>query len=430
MNVFKFGGASVKDATGIRNVCNIMQYFTGDKIAVVVSATGKTTNALEEVVKSYFARDGQAQQKLDLVKENHASIVDTLQLAGKDVEKDINDLFVEIDWILEESPHDAYDYIYDQVVSIGELVSSRILYHAMVAAGIKAAWLDIRGVLYTDEIHREAKVIWQLSTEKIAHAMSDLMKTCDVVVTQGFIGSTQENHTTTLGREGSDYTAAILSYCCQAKAMHIWKDVPGVLTADPRKFNHVTKIEKLSYKEAIEMTYYGAKVIHPKTIKPLQNKNIPLYVRPFDDPSSTGTKISSEGEVYYPPIVVVEEDQALISISVKDFSFVAEQHLSNIFGILSDLRIKVNMMRNTAISFTLCVNNHAEKLKLFADKLADEFVVSFDVGMEMITIRHFTKEVIQEMKRSKITMFEDRLQDTIQLVVKEIPLITRKTDQE
>jgi aspartate kinase len=284
--------------------------------------------------------------------------------------------------------------------------------------------------LYTDEIHREAKVIWQLSTEKIAQAMSDLMKTNDIVVTQGFIGSTQENHTTTLGREGSDYTAAILSYCCQAEAMHIWKDVPGVLTADPRKFNHVTKIEKLSYKEAIEMTYYGAKVIHPKTIKPLQNKNIPLYVRPFDDPSSTGTKISAEGEVYYPPIVVVEEDQALISISVKDFSFVAEQHLSNIFGILSDLRIKVNMMRNTAISFTLCVNNHADKLKLFADKLADEFVVSFDVGMEMITIRHFTKEVIQEMKSSKITMFEDRLQDTIQLVVKEIPLITRKTDQE
>lgn len=178
------------------------------------------------------------------------------------------------------------------------------------------------------------------------------------------------------------------------------------------------------------MTYYGAKVIHPKTIKPLQNKNIPLYVRPFEDPSSTGTRISAEGEVYYPPIVVVEEEQALISISVKDFSFVAEQHLSNIFGILSDLRIKVNMMRNTAISFTLCVNNHPDKLHQFAEKLAEEFSVSFDTGLEMITIRHFTKEVIQEMKRSKITMFEDRLQDTIQLVVKEIPLITRKAEEQ
>ncbi len=418
----------MKDAAGMQNVIGIMQYFAGEKIAVVVSATGKTTNALEEVVKSYFNEDGQASAKLESIKQNHASIVKALQLDGTEVEKDINDLFVEIDWILEEAPHDPFDYVYDQVVSIGELVSSRILYHAMKAAGIKAAWLDIRGVLYTDEIHREAKVLWHLSTEKIARTMEANFKDYDVVVTQGFIGSTQENHTTTLGREGSDYTAAILSYCCSAEAMHIWKDVPGVLTADPRKFNHVTKIEKLSYKEAIEMTYYGAKVIHPKTIKPLQNKNIPLYVRPFDDPSSTGTRISAEGEVYYPPIVVVEEEQALISISVKDFSFVAEQHLSNIFGILSDLRIKVNMMRNTAISFTLCVNNHPDKLHQFAEKLAEEFSVSFDTGLEMITIRHFTKEVIQEMKRSKITMFEDRLQDTIQLVVKEIPLITRKAE--
>lgn len=429
MNVFKFGGASVKDAAGIRNVIGIMKHFPNEKIAVVVSATGKTTNALEDVVKAYFAQDGTAYDKLAAVKQNHADILENLELSGTEAEKDVNDLFVEIDWILEEDPQDAFDYVYDQVVSIGELVSSRILCHAMVKAGISAAWLDVRGVLFTDEIHREAKVIWGITTEKTSKAMEQLMKGADVVVTQGFIGSTAENHTTTLGREGSDYTAAILSYCCTAEAMHIWKDVPGVLTADPRKFDNVTKIEKLSYNEAIEMTYYGAKVIHPKTIKPLQNKNIPLFVRPFDEPQSQGTKISAEGEGYYPPIVVIEEDQALVSISVKDFSFVAEHHLSNIFGILSSLRIKVNMMRNTAISFTLCVNFHKEKIRLLQEKLGAEFTVQVEEGLEMITIRHFSNEVITEMKRSKITMFEDRLQDTIQLVVKKIPLITRKKDE-
>lgn len=429
MNVFKFGGASVKDAVGIQNVIGIMKHFPAEKIAVVVSATGKTTNALEDVVKSYFAKDGTAFDKLAAVRQNHATILQDLGLSGTDAEKDVNDLFVEIDWILEEEPQDTFDYVYDQVVSIGELVSSRILCHAMIQAGLNAAWLDIRGVLYTDEIHREAKVIWGITTEKTSKAMDQLMANHDVVVTQGFIGSTAENHTTTLGREGSDYTAAILSYCCGADAMHIWKDVPGVLTADPRKFDNVTKIEKLSYNEAIEMTYYGAKVIHPKTIKPLQNKNIPLFVRPFDDPQSHGTRISSEGEGYYPPIVVIEEDQALISISVKDFSFVAEHHLSNIFGILSALRVKVNMMRNTAISFTLCVNYNPEKIRLLQEKLGAEFSVIVEEGLEMITVRHFSNEVITEMKRSKITMFEDRLQDTIQLVVKKIPLITRKKEE-
>ncbi|MBK8700219.1 MAG: aspartate kinase [Saprospiraceae bacterium] len=430
MNVFKFGGASVKNAPGFVNVAEIIAFFKGEKLAIVVSATGKTTNALETVVKSYFYKDGTALEKLDAIKRNHYEIIETLGLVGTEIEQDVNDLFVEIDWILDDEPHDQYDYIYDQIVSIGELVSSRILYHTLRSRGINASWLDVRGVLFTDEIHREAKVIWNLTSEKVNASIRSLLEHSDVVVTQGFIGSTTENHTTTLGREGSDYTAAILSYCCNAEAMHIWKDVPGVLTGDPRKFENVVKMEKLSYKEAIEMTYYGAKVIHPKTIKPLQNKNIPLYVRPFDNPSSVGTKISSEAEGFYPPIVVIEEDQALVSISVRDFSFVAEQHISNIFGILSELRLKVNMMRNTAISFTLCVQHHQDKLLQLKEKLENEFSVNIETGLEMITIRHFTKEAIQEMKRNKLTLFEDRLQDTIQLVVKEIPLITRKKEDE
>ncbi|MFM2393188.1 MAG: hypothetical protein RLZZ546_1170 [Bacteroidota bacterium] len=428
MNVFKFGGASVKDAEGFNNVSEIVNHFRNQKLAIVVSATGKSTNALEEVVKAFFKQDGTAFEKLDLVKNNHFQIIENLNISKEEALQDINDLFVEIDWIIEERPEDSFDYVYDQIVSIGELVSSKILYHTLKSSGLQVGWLDVRGVLFTDEIHREAKVNWQVSTPKINETFQKMLQEFDIVVTQGFIGSTSENFTTTLGREGSDYTAAILSYCCNAEAMHIWKDVPGVLTADPRKFDNVSKIEKLSYKEAIEMTYYGAKVIHPKTIKPLQNKGIPLYVRPFDDPESMGTKISNDIESYYPPIVVVESDQVLISISVKDFSFVAENHIADIFAIMSDLRLKVNMMRNTAISFTLCVQNIPEKIEAFLKKLSNEFTVNIKTGLELITIRHFSEEVIAEMKKSKITLFEERLSDTIQMVVEEIPLLTRKKE--
>lgn len=428
MNVFKFGGASVKDAAGFNNVSGIVNHFPHQKLAIVVSATGKTTNALEEVVKAFFKEDGSVMDKLDLVKNNHIDIIQNLNINVEEALKDINDLFVEVDWIIEDKPEDGFDYVYDQIVSIGELVSSKILFHTLKSSGLKAAWLDIRGVLYTDQVYREAKVNWQISTPKIHETFQKLFNQFDIVVTQGFIGSTLENFTTTLGREGSDYTAAILSYCCNAEAMHIWKDVPGVLTADPRKFENVSKIEKLSYNEAIEMTYYGAKVIHPKTIKPLQNKGIPLYVRPFDHPESIGTKISNDVESHYPPIVVVESDQALISISVKDFSFVAENHIADIFTIMSDLRLKVNMMRNTAISFTLCVQNIPEKIDAFIKKLSGEFTVNTETGLELITIRHFSEEVISEMKKSKITLFEERLSDTIQMVVKEIPLLTRKKE--
>jgi aspartate kinase len=428
MNTYKFGGASVKDAEGFENVRGIIDHFKGEKLAIVVSATGKTTNALEEVVKSYFAEDGQVSQKLDFVKNNHITIIKGLDINKEEAFNDINDLLVEIEWIIEESPQDPFDYVYDQVVSVGELISSKILYHVLKSGGHNVAWLDIRDVLFTDEIHREAKVDWALSTSKIDSTISDLLMTNDIVVTQGFIGSTTENHTTTLGREGSDYTAAIISYCCNAEAMHIWKDVPGVLTGDPRKFDNVIKLDRLSYKEAIEMTYYGAKVIHPKTIKPLQNKNIPLYVRPFDDPTKMGTKISAEEEAYYPPIVVLEPDQILVSISVKDFSFVAEHHISDIFALMFDLRLKVNMMRNTAISFTLCIQNNDEKIQQLINRLSDEFIVNIETGLELITIRHYTNESIQEMKKSKITLFEERLENTIQLVVKDIPLISRKKE--
>ena len=429
MKVFKFGGASVKDAQGFLNVENIVNHFRNDKLAIVVSAIGKTTNALEEVIKAYFNRDENANELAESVKQNHLKIVADLAINDESAIQDINDLFVEIDWILEEEPKDEYDYVYDQIVSIGELVSSKILYYTLKSKGHKTAWLDIRDVLFTDEIHREAKVLWNLSTEKINAKVHSLLKENDIVVTQGFIGSTQENHTTTLGREGSDYSAAILSYCCDAESMHIWKDVDGVLTGDPKRLDNVLKIDKLSYSEAIEMTYFGAKVIHPKTIKPLQNKNIPLYVRPFNDVEKSGTKISAVGEFYYPPIVVIESGQALLNISVNDFSFVAEHHLSDIFKTIADLRLKVNMMRNTAISFTVCILYDEHKIGLLLENLSKSFKVELEKDLELITIRHYTEDVLQEMKRSRITLFEERLQDTIQIVVKNIPAIKRKDSE-
>lgn len=426
INVFKFGGASIKDAQGIKNVADILAKFSNQKIATVVSATGKSTNQLENVVKAYLFDEGDPVLALNIVKQNHIKILEDLGITDADGLADVMDSFVEIDWVIEDEPHDPYDYIYDQIVSVGEVVSSKIVYHYLKSIGVNVGWLDVRDVLFTDEIHREAKVDWSLSTHKIKKVVKDMLQSYDLIITQGFIGSTTDNHTTTLGREGSDYTAAILSFCLDAEGMHIWKDVPGVLTADPRKFDNYLKIERLSYKEAIEMTYYGAKVIHPKTIKPIQNKNIPLYVRPFGDPASLGTTIATDGEMTYPPIIVVEPDQCLVHISVNDFSFVAEHHMSNIFKTLADLRLKVNMMRNTAISFTICIQNDAGKIVKLKDSLSQEFSVTINEGLELITIRHSLETTELELKKGKLVLFEERLNDMIQMVVKDIPLIKRK----
>ena len=429
LKVFKFGGASVKDAEGFINVGKILQKYKDDKIVIVVSAMGKTTNALEEVVKSYYAGDGKAAELLENIKNNHFQLISQLIPVSAEIMDDINDTFVEIDWILEESPHDDYDYAYDQIVSIGELLSSKILAHYLHYMKISSTWLDIRDVILTDNTYRDARIQWESTQTNAKNKIEPLLKSANHVVTQGFIGSTSENFTTTLGREGSDYTAAILSYCLDAESMHIWKDVPGVLTGDPRIFDEVIKLPRLSYKEAIEMTYYGAKVIHPKTIKPIQNKQIPLYVRPFLDPASEGTVISDQKELSYPPIIVIEPDQTLLHISTNDFSFVAEHHLSMIFALLAKYRLKVNMMRNTAISFTVCVNNIPERIKKFENELGQEFKMITDNDLELVTIRHFNEDVLKDMKKNKLILFEEKLQDTVQMVVRNLPKMKRKETQ-
>jgi len=292
--------------------------------------------------------------------------------------------------------------------------------------GLPTHWLDARDVVATDNTYREGWVIWDKTKANAQKNMLPLLQKGGFVLTQGFIGSTSENFTTTLGREGSDYSAAIFSFCLDAESMSIWKDVPGVLNADPRLFENVIKLDRLSYKEAIEMTYYGAQVIHPKTIKPLQNKNIPMYVKSFLDPEAPGTEISSDNEEAYPPIIVVEKNQSLLHISTTDYSFVAEQHMARLFAELAALRLFVNMMQNTAISFTICVPNVPDRLEKFVKDIADQFRVKREDGLELITVRHYNEETIANLKKGKMVLFEERIRNTLQMVIRNVPTVERR----
>ncbi|MEL6988481.1 MAG: aspartate kinase, partial [Bacteroidota bacterium] len=347
--IFKFGGASVRDAERIKNVGHILNDYKDQPIVIVISAMGKITNALEEVVKAFQTSTMDAAEALQKVKTFHATLLKELFQDDDPIYPTINDTFVEIDWMIEEEFPESFDYAYDQIVSVGELLSTKIVAAYLNNIGIKNTWLDARDIIQTDNTYRDGRVNWQLTKERTKSTIPTLLEK-GLVITQGFIGSTSENFTTTLGREGSDYSAAIIGYCLDAGSVSIWKDVPGILTGDPKLFEDVEKIDQLSYREAIEMTYYGAKVIHPKTIKPLQNKAIPLHVKCFLDKEGSGTIISNEEVNNYPSIVVVEHNQCMLHISVNDFSFVAEHHLSEIFTLLAKHRIKVNLMRNTAIS--------------------------------------------------------------------------------
>ncbi|MCA0235582.1 MAG: aspartate kinase [Bacteroidetes bacterium] len=426
MKVFKFGGASLKDAAGVQNVASILQRYAQEQLVIVVSAMGKTTNALEEVVAAYVKQSGEAQALYDAFKERHYAIMRDLFEPGDEVFTIVNDTFVEGEWMLEEKPADNYDYIYDQIVCMGELVSSKIVAAYLNKVGLTTTWLDARDVVATDNTYREGWVIWDKTQANAKRIVPPMLEQGNFVLTQGFIGSTSENFTTTLGREGSDYSAAIFSFCLDAESMSIWKDVAGVLNADPRLFENTIKLDRLSYREAIEMTYYGASVIHPKTIKPLQNKNIPLFVKSFLDPEAAGTEISSDLEETYPPIIVVEKNQALLHISTLDYSFVAEHHMARLFAKAADLRIFVNMMQNTAISFTICVGNVPDRIEKFIKAISDEFKVKTQEGLELITIRHYNQETIDSLKKGKMVLFEERIRNTMHMVVKNMPPVERR----
>jgi aspartate kinase len=428
LNVFKFGGASLKDAASIRNVASILETYKGQRLVIIVSAMGKTTNALEVVTRAYADGDIElAKQKLT---ELHNAIMTTVkELFGTTppaLEASLNDLFVSVEWVFDDPPNESYDYDYDQIVSLGELLSSQLVAAYLDHAGLPTTWLDARDCIITDNTYREGWVRWPETQDRITDQVPPLLDAGKFVLTQGFIGSTTENFTSTLGREGSDYSAAIFSYCLDAEAMTIWKDVPGVLTADPRLFDNVSKVDRLSYKEAIEMTYYGASIIHPKTIKPLQNKSIPLHVRSFLDPAGSGTEITAEAGDTYPPMVAVEREQALVNISTRDFSFVAEHHIKEIFGHITTTRLQVNMMQNTAISFNVVVNDIDDRVERFCKLVDKDFKTTVDRHLELITIRHYTSDVAESMRRGKVQLLEGRMPLTIQMVVKEVPVIKRK----
>jgi aspartate kinase len=428
LNVFKFGGASIKDAASIRNVANILQDHKGQQLVIVVSAMGKTTNALEVVARAYFEGNVElANQRLTELR--NATFTTIQELFGEtpdNLAAAVNDLFVTIEWVFDDPPSESYDYDYDQIVSLGELISSHIVTAYLRHSGLPSVWLDARDCIITDNTYREGWVQWPETQQRVKQHVTPILEAGSMVVTQGFIGSTTENFTTTLGREGSDYSAAIFSFCLDAGSMSIWKDVPGVLTADPRIFENVTKLDRLSYKEAIEMTYYGASVIHPKTIKPLQNKSIPLHVRSFVTPAEPGTEISADAGDVYPPMVAVEKEQALVNISTRDFSFVAEHHIRELFEHITTTRLQVNMMQNTAISFNVVVNDIDDRIERFCALIEDDFKTTVDRGLELITIRHYTPEVRESMRRGKVTLLEGRLPLTIQMAVKEVAVIARK----
>ncbi len=420
MKVFKFGGASIKDAASIRNVVGIIKKYGTDAPLVVVSASGKTTNALERVVQAYVEQNGKAMSELNQVKAHHQGLLQELfqEARHHPIFDEVSDLFIDIEWILEEEPHDPYDYLYDQIVSVGELLSTKIVAAFLNKEGVKTQWLDVRDCILTDNTYRDANVDWEATKKRIQSKVPPL-RAEGIVLTQGFLGVTSENFTTTLGREGSDYTAAIFSYCLNAESMSIWKDVAGVLTGDPRVFDDVVLMEKISYQEAIEMTYYGAQVIHPKTLRPLQNKQIPMYVRSFVNPEGVGTVVSSEKISNYPPVIVLKRRQALLKIVSKSFYFVDELRFSKLFAIFAKHRIKVNMTQNTALAFSVCIDHDPRKVETLLAELEEEYKCELISDLKLITIRHTTPAMLDRFAKGRRLFLEERIRNTTQLVMHE-----------
>lgn len=418
MLVFKFGGASVKDADGIINLASVVNKYSDQQLLIVVSAMGKTTNALERLTKAYIAQTDDMHDIFEEIKKYHFDILHQLFENGNPVFDDVANDFVEIDWAIEDEPHDSYDFIYDQIVSIGELVSTRIVSAYLNKAGVKSQWLDVRGYIHTDNTYREGLVQWDKTRESISKDIPALLQK-GIVVTQGFMGGTSENFTTTLGREGSDYTASIFASCLGADSVTTWKDVPGILNADPKFFADTIKFDELSYSEAIEMTYYGASVIHPKTIKPLQNAKIPLLVKPFTDPGAPGTVIKEDGiNKFEMPVIILKQNQVLLSISSKDYSFITEDHLSEIFGLFAQSQVKVNVMQTSALSFSVCFDFYEERFDKLLTNLQREFKVKYNRGLTLITIRHYAENSIKELTTGKTVLLEQISRNTAQVVVK------------
>ena len=416
MKIFKFGGASVKDADGVRNILSVLKHTGFDNTLIVVSAMGKTTNALENVVHSYFENKEQFPKKLEAVRSYHHQIIAGLFSDEKVlVTEKIDSLFDGASGFLFDNPVDNSSLVYDQVVSIGELVSSTIISYYMRHEDIENTWLDARKCVKTDTYYRDANLDW----EKTKTEILTMVKGNSTLISQGFIGSAPNGMTTTLGREGSDYSAAIFAYAIVADSVTIWKDVPGVLNGDPREFEDTVLLNQISYREAIELAFYGASVIHPKTLQPLQRKEIPLYVKSFENPENTGTVVS-KGKILEPyvPCYIVKKNQTLLKLSSKDFSFIIEDNISEIFALLHQYKMRVEMIQNSAISFSICIFNKYSKLESLVNALNAKFNVKVTDQVALYTIRHFDKPAINFIKNKVGSiLLEQRTTDTAQFVV-------------
>ena len=419
MKVFKFGGASVNSVERIQNLASILMQYENQKIVVIISAMGKTTNALEKVVQAFF--NGQKDQALELfaqVKQQHLVTARYLLVTHFIAcEQQLNDFFTEVEWLLHDNPVREYDYYYDQVVCAGELFSTSIISHFLNETGIKNKWTDVRDIIRTDDDFRAASIDWDQTQQQVNQSIKPFFNEFDLLLTQGFIGSTDENESTTLGREGSDYTAAVFANMLDAESQTIWKDVESVMNADPKQFSDAVPIHELNYNEVIEMAYYGAQVIHPKTIKPLQNKGIPLYVKCFLDPSLKGTVIHNKPVHNLPPVIVLKDNQVLLEMNSMDFSFVGEQHVGHLYHLMEKLHIKPNLTQNGAISFLCVTDEWPEKIEKLAFEASSFLDVRITKGLSLLTIRHYNKDIFEKLAGDRKILLRQQTTETIQVLL-------------
>jgi aspartate kinase len=420
MKIFKFGGASVNSTERIRNLAGILRAYADEKLLIVISAMGKTTNALEKVAETFYAgHTEKAIEQFSRIKQDHLETAGSLFPRNpQPAHSRLPDFFTEIEWLLHDRPTRNFDYYYDQIVCIGELLSTSIVSDFLNSAGISNHWMDVRDIFATDDQFRSANLDWQKTAKRISEQVAPLFRGENIVLTQGFIGSTDANESTTLGREGSDYSAAIFANILNSESITIWKDVEGLMNADPKIFPDAQIIPELDYDEVIEMAFYGAQVIHPKTIKPLQNKNIPLQVRCFPDPQLPGTVIHSRHISGLPPIVVVKKDQTLIHLRSRDFSFVGEESVAQLYSLLSGLHIQANLMQTGAVILQICVDQDEVKTGKLAMEAAALFEVTVENGLTLITVRHFKTETVQSLIRDREMVLQQWSRETVQTLIR------------
>lgn len=417
MKIFKFGGASVKDAESVKNVANVLRKTGVKNKVVVISAMGKTTNMLETLIGNYFDDKPALAESILAVKECHWKIAQELfSTENHPVFNRINEYFNDLNNFLEHNKSPNYDYVYDQIIGFGELLSTSIVSEYLLSEEIENTWADVRNLIKTNDTYREAEVNWEQTQENILARIDPTQLT----ITQGFIASDDDNFTTSLGREGSDYTAAIFAYCLNAESLSIWKDVEGVLNGDPKVFENTRLLERISYEEAIELAFYGASVIHPKTLQPLQKKEIPLFVKSFYHPEKAGTSVC-KGQHIYPeiPCFIVKKNLLLLSLSSLDFSFIVEKNISEIFDLFDKYQIKVDLIQNSAISFSVCVDNKFNSIDKLITHLKANYKVGYNENVSLYTIRHFNEKAIEALEKDKDILLKQLTQKTVQLIAKE-----------